>query len=273
MALEPQRATGVALVTGAASGIGHAIARTFVQEGCTRLILVDLNNDGLHTVAQELKELNPAVECCICVCDVSLEDDVQRMIERGVETFGGIHYAVNNAGITSPQRVRTNELDLASYEKVHAINQRGVWLCQRAEIRQMLKQEADRASRTGAAPQRGAIVNLASIFAHVSLASVGAYSATKAAVLGMTKTDAIAFAKDGIRINAVSPGTVLTPLLEKSLKAGTYSPTMVKAIPMDRFGRPEEIAEGVVFLASEKASFITGQELIIDGGSLSYYVT
>ncbi|KAL3445391.1 short chain dehydrogenase/ reductase [Aspergillus insuetus] len=260
MALEPQRATGVALVTGAASGIGHAIARTFVQEGCTRLILVDLNNDGLHTVAQEIKELNPAVECCLCVCDVSLEDDVQRMIEQGVEAFGGIHYAVNNAGITSPQRVRTNELDLASYEK-------------RAEIRQMLKQEADRASRTGAAPQRGAIVNLASIFAHVSLASVGAYSATKAAVLGMTKTDAIAYAKDGIRINAVSPGTVLTPLLEKSLKAGTYSPTMVKAIPMDRFGRPEEIAEGVLFLASEKASFITGQELIIDGGSLSYYVT
>ncbi|KIX03625.1 uncharacterized protein Z518_07178 [Rhinocladiella mackenziei CBS 650.93] len=122
-----------------------------------------------------------------------------------------IHYAVNNAGVSGRPRLRTHELEVDSYDRVQNINQRGVWLCQGAELRQMLKQEAILITRTGAPPQRGSIVNTSSIFARVSQPSVGAYSATKAGVLGITKTDACAYAKDGIRVNSVCPGSILTP--------------------------------------------------------------
>lgn len=131
----------VALVTGAASGIGRAVAHTFVAEGCTRLALADVNKDGLDIVGKELKELNSDVETCLIVCDVSQEDQVQAMINETVKAFGAVHYAVNNAGISSKPRVRTHELEVESYDKVHSVNQRGVWLCERAELRQMLTQE------------------------------------------------------------------------------------------------------------------------------------
>ncbi|CAH0020171.1 unnamed protein product [Clonostachys rhizophaga] len=261
----------VALITGSASGIGRAVAHIFVEEGCTRLILADLDEGGLSTVAEELKKLNPEVKTCLCLCDVSSETDVQKMIDDGVKAFGAIHYAVNNAGVASQPRVKTHELEVEAWDRVQNINGRGTWLCQRAEIRQMLSQEPSLSMRTGASAQRGAIVNLSSIFAFATQATNGAYSSSKASVNGMTKTDAITYAKDGIRVNSVCPGSTLTPLLEVGLKAGTYSPNIVDAIPFGRLGRPEEIAQGIVFLASERASFITGESLVIDGGSLSYY--
>jgi NAD(P)-dependent dehydrogenase (short-subunit alcohol dehydrogenase family) len=131
----------VALITGAASGIGRSIAHTFVLEGCTRLILADLNIEGLETVAKELKDLDSEVRTFVIKCDVSSEEEVQRMVDEGVKQFGAIHYAVNNAGISNPKRVRTHELEVESYDRVQNVNQRGVWLCERAEIRQMLKQK------------------------------------------------------------------------------------------------------------------------------------
>ncbi|KFY89957.1 hypothetical protein V498_06229 [Pseudogymnoascus sp. VKM F-4517 (FW-2822)] len=259
---------GVALITGSASGIGRAIAHTFVLEGCNRLVLADLNEEGLKTVSKELKALDSEVETCLVKCDVSIEEDVQRMIDEGVKAFGSIHYAVNNAGISSKPRVRTHELEVESYDRVQMVNQRGVWLCERAELRQMLKQAPVLTTRTGTGPQRGSIVNISSIFGRVAHPSVGAYAASKAAVLGITRTDACGYGSDGIRVNAVSPGFIKTPLIDVALRAGTYSADMVNSIPMKRWGSPEEIAEGVVFLCSEKASFITGEELVIDGGSL-----
>jgi NAD(P)-dependent dehydrogenase (short-subunit alcohol dehydrogenase family) len=135
------------LITGSASGIGRAIAHTFVLEGCTRLILADINEEGLKKVAEELIELDDQVQTCVVKCDVSLEDDVERMVDEGVKAFGAIHYAVNNAGISNQPRVRTHELDVEAYDRVHNVNQRGVWFCERAEIRQMLKQEAVLVSR------------------------------------------------------------------------------------------------------------------------------
>lgn len=135
--------TSVALITGAASGIGRAVAHAFVTEGCTRLALVDINSEGLNTVARELKDLKPGVETCQIVCDVSQERQVQSMVEDTVKAFGALHYAVNNAGISSKPRVRTHELETESYDRVHSINQRGVWLCERAELRQMLKQKPE----------------------------------------------------------------------------------------------------------------------------------
>lgn len=134
-------------MTGSASGIGRAIAHTFVLEGVTRLVLVDLNEDGLTVVSDELKKLNSEVQTCIVKCDVSDEDDVQRMLDEGVKQFGAIHYAVNNAGVSNKPRLRTHELEVEAYDRVQNINQRGVWLCERAEIRQMLKQDRVLTSR------------------------------------------------------------------------------------------------------------------------------
>ncbi|KAF2652920.1 oxidoreductase [Lophiostoma macrostomum CBS 122681] len=268
MGIKPHIMNGVALITGSASGIGRAVAHVFVEEGCTRLILADLDDGGLRTVSDELKALNSDVQTCICICDVSSETDVQKMVDDGVQAFGAIHYAVNNAGVASRPRVKTHELEASAWDRVQNVNGRGAWLCERAEIRQMLKQEPSLTTRTGAPAQRGSIVNLASIFAFATQNTNGAYSSSKASVIGMTKTDAITYAQDGIRVNSVCPGSTLTPL---GLKSGTYPADMTKPIPMGRLARSEEIAQGIVFLASERASFITGESLNIDGGSLSYY--
>jgi NAD(P)-dependent dehydrogenase (short-subunit alcohol dehydrogenase family) len=162
-----------------------------VSEGCTRLIICDVNESGLKAVADELKALDSEVQTCVVVANVASEDDVNRMIEEGVKAFGAIHYAVNNAGVSSKPRVRTDQLEVKSYDDVMAVNLRGVWLCERAELRQMLKQEktlimrcemqaitarkyALTAARTGAPAQRGAIVNISSIFGRVSHSNVGA---------------------------------------------------------------------------------------------------
>lgn len=132
----------MALITGAGSGIGRATAHTFVKEGCTRLVLSDINEDSVHTVAAECKKLDPTVKTLALRTDVTSESDVQNMVDAAVKEFGAIHYAINNAGITSSPRVRTHELETSSWERVVDVNLRGVWFCQRAELRQMMKQEA-----------------------------------------------------------------------------------------------------------------------------------
>ncbi|KAL2801949.1 short chain dehydrogenase/ reductase [Aspergillus granulosus] len=256
----------VALVTGAASGIGRAIAHTFVKEGCTRLLLGDVNQDGLSIVSDELRTANPSVEIIARKVDVSSESEVHDFIDAGVSAFGGIHYAVNNVGITSNPRARTHELEISSFDPLVAVNLRGTWLCQRAELRQMMKQKAELQPRTGAPLQRGAIVNVSSLFALVSHPTSGGYSATKASVLGMTRTDAIAYAGDGIRVNAVLPGWVKTPTSAESERRGANYEPIINTIPVKRWGNPEEIAEACVFLAGEKASLITGADLVVDGG-------
>lgn len=133
----------VALVTGAASGIGRATAHTFVREGCTRLIICDINEQGLKAVEKELKALGHNVQIVTRKVDTSSEEEVQALIDAGVEAFGAINYTVNNVGITSNPRVRTHELEASAFDRVIDVNLRGTWLCQRAQIRQMLKQEPD----------------------------------------------------------------------------------------------------------------------------------
>lgn len=133
----------VALVTGAASGIGRAISHTFVKEGCTRLLLGDIDDENLHVVSQELQAINPAVQTIVRRVDISSESEVQDFINAGVSAFGGIHYAVNNVGITSNPRAKTHMLETSSFDPLVAVNLRGTWLCQRAEIRQMMKQNAE----------------------------------------------------------------------------------------------------------------------------------
>jgi NAD(P)-dependent dehydrogenase (short-subunit alcohol dehydrogenase family) len=191
--------SSVALITGAASGIGRATAHTFVQEGCTRLILGDLDYAGLETVAEELRARNAAVRTVVFAVDVSSEEQVESFVEAGVKEFGAIHYAVNNAGITSNPRVRTHELPTEAWDRVVDVNLRGAWLCERAELRQMMRQGAELESRcvlrlfsvlelymmdcidmimhrTGAPAQRGSIVNISSLFGLMSHPTVGAVS-------------------------------------------------------------------------------------------------
>ncbi|KAL3485076.1 short chain dehydrogenase/ reductase [Aspergillus germanicus] len=237
-----------------------------MKEGCTRLLIGDVNENGLSIVCDELRALNPSLEIVARKVDVSSESEVQQFVDAGVAAFGGIHYAVNNVGITSNPRARTHELGTGSFDPLVAVNLRGTWLCQRAELRQMMKQKAELQPRTGAPLQRGAIVNVSSLFALVSHPTSGGYSATKAGVLGMTRTDAIAYAGDGIRVNAVLPGWVKTPTSAESERRGANYQPIINTIPVKRWGTPEEIAEACVFLAGEKASLITGADLVVDGG-------
>ncbi|KAI9368045.1 short chain dehydrogenase/ reductase [Aspergillus egyptiacus] len=260
---------GVALITGAASGIGRATAHTFVREGCTRLVLGDIDTSGLQTVSQELQDLKPELQILTMSVDVTSEEHVEAFVAAAVKHFGGIHYAVNNAGITSNPRVRTHELPTESWDDVLAVNLRGVWLCQRAELKVMMGQGRELemvGSRTGAPSQRGAIVNISSLFGIMSHPTVGGYSAAKSGVLGMTRTDALAYAEDGIRVNSVLPGLIKTPMVEESIRRGSNYEQLIGTVPARRWGRPEEVAEAVVFLAGERASFITGESLVVDGG-------
>ncbi|KAI9656177.1 MAG: hypothetical protein M1821_004839 [Bathelium mastoideum] len=259
---------GVALITGAASGIGRATALAFAGEGCKRLVLADINISGLDSLSSELKSSNSSVQVVCVSTDTSKEADVQRMVDEGVKSFGSIHYCVNCAGVTSKPRKRSHELSLEAWDRVQMINLRGVWLCQKAEIQQLLKQEANLKMMTGAPSQRGSIVNISSVLGRVAHATNGSYAAAKAGVLGVSRTDAVAYGKEGIRINSVCPGLIKTPMVENSLREGADYDQLIGDIPLNRWGRPEEIAQVCVFLASSRASLVTGEEVLVDGGLL-----
>jgi NAD(P)-dependent dehydrogenase (short-subunit alcohol dehydrogenase family) len=243
----------VALVTGGASGIGRATALAFAREGA-KLIIADMNEEGgqqtVHMIAEH------GGEATFVQVDVSRATEVAAMISRTVQTYGRLDCAHNNAGIGSRPRVLLHELSEESWDRVISINLKGVWLCMKYEIIQMCTQGG------------GAIVNTASIMGLVgSWSRSGAYNASKHGVVGLTKTAALEYAKSGIRVNAVCPGYIRTPLIEEAL---TSNPEMEAQIvarhPVGRMGRPEEIAEAVVWLCSDAASFVTGHTMTVDGG-------
>jgi NAD(P)-dependent dehydrogenase (short-subunit alcohol dehydrogenase family) len=243
----------VALITGGASGIGRATALTFAREGA-KLIIADMNEDGgqqtVHMIAEQ------GGEATFVQVDVSRATEVEAMISKTVQTYGRLDCAHNNAGIGSRPRVLLHELSEESWERVISINLKGVWLCMKYEIIQMCTQGG------------GAIVNTASIMGLVgSWSRSGVYNASKHGVVGLTKTAALEYAKSGIRVNAVCPGYIRTPLIEEAL---TSNPEMEAQIvarhPVGRMGRPEEIAEAVMWLCSDAASFVTGHTMTVDGG-------
>jgi NAD(P)-dependent dehydrogenase (short-subunit alcohol dehydrogenase family) len=231
-------------------------------------VLSDLSQEGLEKVSRELKEIDSKVESLLVVGDMSSEADVGRMMEEAVKKFGSVHYCINSAGVTSKPRVRTHELDTEAFDRVMNVNLRGLWLCERAQIRQFLKQPASLTTRNrskASAPQRGAIVNISSIFGLTAHATAGAYPASKAGVLGLTRTDAVAYGADGIRVNAICPGFIDTPLVQQAKENGADYTKLVGLIPFQRMGTPEEVAEAVVWLVSERASYVSGVELPVDG--------
>ncbi|WFU32573.1 glucose 1-dehydrogenase [Bradyrhizobium brasilense] len=243
-----------ALVTGGGSGIGRATAIAMAREGA-RVAVSDLSKDGIEeTVAL----INAAGGQSIAIQgDVTDEAEVANMVARTVSAFGRIDCAFNNAGVAGrsvgPPGQRIHELTQASVAKMFSVNLMGVFLCLKYEVAQMLKQG-----------DGGAIVNTASIAGLVGLATSGHYVATKHGVVGLTKSAAIEYAQDGIRVNCVNPGYIKTPMTKETMDE-RYDEIIAK-IPVRRLGVPEEIAEAVVWMCSDKASFMTGASHVVDGG-------
>ncbi|MCM6776609.1 glucose 1-dehydrogenase [Nocardia sp. CDC159] len=241
----------VALITGAASGIGAVAARVFTAHGA-KLVLADLNDEKGNELAAEIE--NSGGEALFVHTDVSSEDDVAAMMRAVVERFGRLDCAFNNAGIDGHPAI-AHEVTRADWDRMLAVNLTGVWLCLKYELPQMLSQGG------------GAIVNTASVAGLRGSPRQTCYTTAKHGLIGLTMVTAVDYAATGIRVNAICPGTIHTPMLDDGFRKGILdNEKMLSRIPMARHGEPEEIAEAAAWLLSDGASYVTGQALPIDGG-------
>jgi NAD(P)-dependent dehydrogenase (short-subunit alcohol dehydrogenase family) len=244
----------VALVTGGTSGIGRETAVLFAKSGARIVVTGRRERDGNETV-----DLVRAAggDGLFVKSDVSKSSEVAALVERVVERFGRLDIAFNNAGIEGVW-VPISRQSEEDFDRTIEINLKGVWLCLKYEIRQMLKQGGG-----------GAIVNMASVAGLVGSAGAAAYSASKHGVMGLTKAAALETARNGIRINTVCPAVVETPMADRLFGTPEVHKFILGYHAIGRFGRPAEIAEAVVWMCSDRASFMTGQSLVLDGGFLA----
>ena len=241
----------IALITGGGSGIGRATALAFAREGA-KVVVADYNAEGGQRTVAMIK--NAGGEAVFVATDVSNPKDAESIVARTVEKYGRLDCAFNNAGIEG-EFVTTPECSIDNWRRVISINLDGVFYCMKYEIAQMLKQGG------------GAIVNTSSGAGLVGLPGAPAYVAAKHGVAGLTKTAALEFARANIRVNAVCPGFIRTPMVERVLDRGVFDEQrIIESEPIHRMGKPEEIAEAVVWLCSDAASFVTGVPMPVDGG-------
>lgn len=237
----------VVLITGAGAGLGFACAQAFADAGA-RLAITDISQDALDKAVTELQ--NSGAEVLGLLNDVSNSDDVEALLKAIVKRFGRLDIAVNNAGTATPLQ-EFHEVGEAEFDRVMAVNLKGVWLCMQAEIRQMLQQGG------------GRIVNMASATSRNTYPNASPYVTSKFAVAGLTRTVAVEYADRDIRINAICPGNVATPLVVSLVEDLSVLATKHA---MKRLGTPQEVANGVMYLASDLSSFSTGSLLEVDGG-------
>ena len=248
----PQLDGKVALVTGAANGIGRACAVALAREGAV-VCASDVNEAGAAQTAKLITDSGG--RAISCLCDVTDPGHAGALVETTVKAFGHLDAAVNNAGISGHFYLRLHEADEDMFERVLDVNLRGVWHCMKAELNQMLSQES------------GTIVNVASVAGLIGAPKAADYTASKHAVVGLTKSAALDYAKNGIRVNAVCPAYTDTAMVQGVTQGNPVMESiMTRAVPMGRLGQPEEIADAVVWLCSDASSFVTGHALVLDGG-------
>jgi NAD(P)-dependent dehydrogenase (short-subunit alcohol dehydrogenase family) len=249
----------VALITGGASGMGMVASRLFAAEGAS-VALTDVADEAGERVAREIEEAGGAA--AYVHADVSLESDASAMVAAAVERFGGLHVLYNNAGVMLPDDGSVHATDAAIWDTTLAINVKGVAFGCKFGIPAMLDSGG------------GSIINVASFVAWLGAAtSQTAYTASKGAVLAMTREIAVEYARKGVRCNALCPGPIETPLLMQLLSDEARRQRRFVHIPMGRLGQAEELAKAALFLASDDSSYMTGASLIVDGGITAAYVT
>lgn len=241
----------VVIVTGASAGIGRATALAFGREGAS-VVVADVDVARGETVADEIERLG--VEALFVPADISRADEVVALVARAVERFGRLDYAFNNAGVEG-EAAPTGDCTLENWHRTIGINLTGTFMCMHAEIARMLE--------TGG----GSIVNNSSVAGLVGFAGIPAYTASKHGVVGLTKAAALEYATQGIRVNAVCPGIIATEMITRFTHGDAAAAAqLLQTEPVGRLGKPEEVADAVVWLCSEQASFVTGQAIAVDGG-------
>lgn len=244
-----------AIITGAGSGIGRATAKIFAREGA-KLLISDIAAEAGTETLEALRATGAAA--IFMKVDVSKTSDVAAMVAKAVEAYGRIDCAFNNAGIEGEGAV-THKCSEENWHRVISINLTGVWLCMKAEIEQMLKQGGG-----------GSIVNTSSLAGLAGSVGGPAYVASKHGVAGLTKTAALEYGRHGIRVNAVCPGPIRTPMMRRIMRdSAEAEQRFIRAEPLKRFGEPEEIGESVAWLCSDRASYVTGLAMPVDGGAIA----
>jgi NAD(P)-dependent dehydrogenase (short-subunit alcohol dehydrogenase family) len=237
-----------AFITGAASGIGRATAIAFAAEGA-RVAVTDRDEAALQETAQHVKAAG--AEVVAITCDVSKPDEVQAAVAQAVKAFGRIDCAFNNAGVEN-KATPLAEIEIEEWDRILGINLRGAFVCMKYELAQMLKQGG------------GVIVNTSSGAGIRGVAGGSAYAASKHAIIGLTKSAALDYAKQNIRVNAILPGNIATPMMDRFTKGDIQK--AIDLEPVGRLGKPEEIAEAVLWMCSDLGGFVTGSSIVVDGG-------